>query len=200
MKQIWQGEIPGEAYAREKQKIFMRENRKPAYIGTAIVCGVFLLLCCLNVIEFDMIWKLALPVIIIMIGIKLIFGGIFSGKSAQMLKKAKENGADVKNGFAAFSGQDMNFDGEVFNGAELNAVFGGVKCDLRNAIIQNDCVITTSCIFGGIDILLPDHVNVKVNSNSLFGGVSDKKHSNSKDNTVTVYINSTCIFGGVDIK
>ncbi|MBQ6807248.1 MAG: hypothetical protein IJO97_07465 [Lachnospiraceae bacterium] len=44
MKQIWQGEIPGEAYAREKQKIFMRENRKPAYIGTAIVCGVFLLL------------------------------------------------------------------------------------------------------------------------------------------------------------
>ena len=35
MKQIWQGEIPGEVYAREKQKIFMRENRKPAYIGTS---------------------------------------------------------------------------------------------------------------------------------------------------------------------
>ncbi|MBO5209519.1 MAG: hypothetical protein J6B68_09280 [Lachnospiraceae bacterium] len=42
MRQIWQGEIPSEVYAREKQKILMRENRKPVYIGVAIVCSVFL--------------------------------------------------------------------------------------------------------------------------------------------------------------
>lgn len=44
MKQIWQGEIPGEVYARERQKVLMRENRKPVYIGIAIVCGAFLIL------------------------------------------------------------------------------------------------------------------------------------------------------------
>ena len=40
----------------------------------------------------------------------------------------KESGTELKNGTATFSGVNMNFDGEVFEGAELNAVFGGVKC------------------------------------------------------------------------
>lgn len=53
---------------------------------------------------------------------------------------------------------------------------------------------------GGADILLPDNVNIKVNSNSLFGGVDNKNHQNLKDNAHTVYLNGTCIFGGVDVK
>lgn len=88
----------------------------------------------------------------------------------------------------------------MFEGAELTAVFGGVRCDLRNAEINRDCVIDVSAIFGGIDIYLPPQVNVKINSTSIFGGMSDKKHQNSKDNTVTVYVNGTCMFGGVDIQ
>ena len=102
----------------------------------------------------------------------------------------------------------MNLDGEVFEGAELNAVFGGVKCDIRNAIIEKDCAITASAIFGGIDIFVPDNVNVKITSNSIFGGVSEKKHRPYMENAVTlyvenavtVYINASCIFGGVKIK
>ena len=94
----------------------------------------------------------------------------------------------------------MNFDSEEFNGAELTAVFGGVKCDLRNAIIEKDCAITATAVFGGIDIFVPDYVNVKINSNSIFGGVSDKNHRSSVPGAVTLYINATCMFGGVDIK
>lgn len=53
MRQMWQGEIPGEVYAREKQKILMRENRRPVYIGTAIVCSVFVVLWILiNIVLF----------------------------------------------------------------------------------------------------------------------------------------------------
>ena len=55
-------------------------------------------------------------------------------------------------------------------------------------------------IFSKADILLPDNVNIKINSNSLFGGIDNKKHKNSKDNLYTVYLNGTCIFGGVDVK
>ena len=54
--------------------------------------------------------------------------------------------------------------------------------------------------FGGIDILVPDNINVKINSNSIFGGVSDKNHRSSVPGAVTLYINATCMFGGVDIK
>lgn len=165
-----------------------------------LLIGIFLLLCCQNVLGFDMLWKLAVPAIIVIIGVKLIFGGLFGDRATKIIETSRKNGDNIKTGCATFSGQDINFDGEVFEGAELNAIFGGVKCDLRNAIFEKDCAITASAIFGGIDILVPDYVNVKVNSNSIFGGVSHKKHCPAPEGAVTLYINATCMFGGVEIK
>lgn len=165
-----------------------------------LLIGVFLLLSCRDILDFSMLWKLAVPAVIIVIGLKCIFGGMFGGKTDKIMAEMKADGASVVNGFAAFSGQNLNFDNEVFTGAELNAVFGGVKCDLRGAIIEKDCVINASAVFGGVDILLPANVNVKVRSNSIFGGVSDKKHSNSSQNAVTVYVNGSGMFGGVEIQ
>ena len=165
-----------------------------------LLIGVFLLLCCQNVLGFDMLWKLAIPAIIVIIGLKLIFNAVFGDKAAKMIVESRQNGNDVKTGCATFSGQDMNFDGEKFDGAEISAIFGGVKCDLRNAIIEKDCAVTASAIFGGIDIYVPDNVNVKISSNSIFGGVSEKKHRPYMENAVTLYINATCIFGGAEIK
>ena len=167
-------------------------------IGLAI--GVFLLLCCQNVLDFDMLWKLAVPVIIIIFGLKLVLGAFFGEKATKMLVDSRQNGDNIKDGCAIFSGQDLNYAGEVFNGAELTAVFGGIKCDLRNAIIQKDCAINATAIFGGVDILVPDGVNVKINSTSIFGGVSDKNHHANIPGAVTLYINATCMFGGTEIK
>lgn len=178
--------------------IFSEREKTGNIIGLLI--GVFLLLCCQNVLGFDMLWKLAIPAIIVIIGLKLIFNAIFGDKATEMIVESRQNGNGVKTGCATFSGQDMNFDGENFDGAEISAIFGGVKCDLRHAIIEKDCAITASAIFGGIDIYVPDNVNVKISSNSIFGGVSEKKHRPYMENAVTLYINATCIFGGAEIK
>lgn len=176
--------------------LFTGRDKSANIIGLLI--GIFLLLACQNVLDFDILWKLVAPVIIAVIGIKMIFGGI--GKDKRFIKCIDENKDNMKMVFSAFSGQDINFDNEVFRGAELTAVFGGIKLDLRNAIFEGDTVVNACCIFGGADIILPDNVNIKVNSNSLFGGIDNKKHQNSKDNVNTVYLNGTCIFGGVDVK
>lgn len=178
--------------------LFSEREKTGNLIGLAI--GVFLLLCCQNVLSFGMLWKLAVPAIIVIIGLKLIFGAVFGDKANKMIVEARQNGGNVKSGCATFSGQDLNFAGEEFTGAELTAVFGGVKCDLRGAVIEKDCAITATSIFGGIDIFVPYNVNVKINSNSIFGGVSEKNHRPADPNQVTLYINATCVFGGVDIK
>ena len=178
--------------------IFSEREKTGNIIGLTI--GVFLLLCCQNVMGFDMLWKLAIPAIIVIIGLKLILGAVFGDKAIKLLESSKQSGENIRIGCATFSGQDLNFDGEEFSGAELTAVFGGVKCDLRNAVINKDCAITATSVFGGITIFVPDYVNVKVNSNSIFGGVSDKNHRPSVQGAVTVYINATCMFGGVEIK
>lgn len=178
--------------------IFSEREKTGNIIGLTI--GVFLLLCCQNVLGFDMLWKLAIPAIIVIIGLKLILGAVFGDKAIKLLESSKQSGENIRIGCATFSGQDLNFDGEEFSGAELTAVFGGVKCDLRNAVINKDCAITATSVFGGITIFVPDYVNVKVNSNSIFGGVSDKNHRPSVQGAVTVYINTTCMFGGIEIK
>lgn len=51
---------------------------------------------------------------------------------------------------------------------------------------------------------MPEGINIVVKSNSIFGGVDDKrrKAKTEKENKdgVTIYVNATCLFGGVDIK
>ena len=167
-------------------------------IGLGI--GTFLLLCCQDILDFDMLWKLALPIIVILIGIKLIFSTVLDRKGAELMKKLRDNDGTMRSGTAVFSGEKMNFSGEMFQGAELNAVFGGVECDLRNAVIEEDCVIQASAVFGGIDIFVPGNINVQVSSNSIFGGVSNKTAKTNIVNAPTLYIKATCLFGGVDIK
>lgn len=67
-------------------------------------------------------------------------------------------------------------------------------------MIEQDCVIQASAVFGGIDILVPDNVNLKVSSNSIFGGVSNKVGLYQSGTLPTIYIKGICLFGGVDIK
>lgn len=176
--------------------LFTEREKTGNLIGIAV--GVFLLLCCQGILSFSMLWKLLVPAIIVIIGLKMVFTGLFGNKANEIISKMKENGNEPKVGCAIFSGCNLNYDGEVFEGAELTAVFGGVKCDLRNAMIEKDCAIQISAIFGGIDILVPDNINVKVGSNSIFGGVSNKTVAH--ENAPTIYVSGTCMFGGVDIK
>ena len=176
--------------------LFTEREKTGNIIGIAV--GVFLLLCCQDILNFSMLWKLLVPAIIVFVGLKMVITGLFGNKANEIMKQMKLEGKNPKSGCAAFSGCDLNYNGEVFEGAELTAVFGGVKCDLRNAIIEKDCAIQMSAIFGGIDIFVPAGINVKVSSNCIFGGVSNK--TTAHKDAPTVYISGTCMFGGVEIK
>ena len=178
----------------------IRDNAKIANL-IGLLIGIALLLACQKIIDFSLIWKLALPTILIIIGLSIVFKDTIGGKINKEIKNLNKNMAKGENDYCAtFSGEDIKFDGEEFKGANITAVFGGVKCDLRNAIINSDVVINTSSIFGGIDIFVPSNVKVKVKSSSLFGGVDNKSNTNPIDNAPTIYINGTAIFGGVDVK
>lgn len=177
--------------------LFTERDKTGNLIGIAI--GACLLLGCQGILSFDMLWKLLVPGIIVMIGAKMVFRGLFGNAVTDAARKLEENERGGQRvGCAVFSGCDLNFDNEIFEGAELTAVFGGVKCDLRNARIERDCAIKVSATFGEIDILAPDAVNVKADSTSLFGGISNK--TVSKNGVPTIYVHGTCMFGGVEIK
>lgn len=164
-----------------------------------LIIGILLLLACRNIINFEIVWKLLLPAIIIVFGLSLIFKNSIDKEVNKNIDKLNKK-LDQNNGYTAtFSGQDIKID-EEFKGTTLNAIFGGVKLDLRKATIKEDVVINATAVFGGIDIFAPDDVKVKIKSNSIFGGVSNKKDTDVTDKSKTIYINATCIFGGVEVK
>ena len=100
---------------------------------------------------------------------------------------------------AIFSSQDITFDYETFNGSTINAIFGGIDLNLRNAYFQEDVVLNCTSVFGGIDIHVPANINVQVSCIPIFGGVSNKRNGNNPG-APTLFINATCMFGGIDIQ
>lgn len=178
--------------------LFKEKEKTGNIIGLFI--GIVLLLSCQDIIDFNLIWKLIFPAILVAIGISIIFKDTVEGKVSKEIKKLNEKKIDNNEYCATFSGQDIKFDGEEFKGTDLTAVFGGIKCDLKKAVINSDVVINTSSIFGGITIYVPENIKVKIKSSSIFGGVSDERKYAEKDDSHVIYINATCLFGGVEIK
>lgn len=178
--------------------LFKDSEKTGNIIGLLI--GIALFLGCQDIVRFDLIWKLAFPTILVIIGLSIIFRDALGGKVGEEIKKINEKRSGENSYCATFSGQKVKFDKEVFTGADLTAVFGGVECDLRNAIIESDVVINVNATFGGIDIFVPSNVIVKTKSTSIFGGVENKSNTNNEENAHTIYINGTALFGGVEIK
>jgi predicted membrane protein len=174
------------------------ENKNKMSSLSGLGIGILLLLCYQNILNWDIIWKIALPIIIGVIGIKMIVSSFRKEKTSRIVNNIKIEGRDMQSGFAVFSGTELNFDDVVFDGAELTAVFGGVECNLTKAIIDRDCVIKVTCAFGGIDIKVPDNVKVVNNVACIFGGVDVDKSNNNAP--YTLYIEGVCTFGGVDVE
>ena len=165
-----------------------------ALIG--LLFGVFFLLHAWDILAMDLLWKSAVPIVIILIGLKMVFGN----KNKTPPPASPDGTQDCIRGVAVFSGHEMRLGGQTFRGAETVAVFGGVELFAADALIQQDCVIRATAVFGGVDLHLPPTVNVQVVSNGLFGGVENHHAGGIQEGVPTVYVHTTAVFGGVEIR
>ena len=69
--------------------LFKEREKTGNIIGLLI--GIVLLLCCQNVLSFDIIWKLGLPLILIIIGISFIFKDTFNSKVNEKTEKLNDS-------------------------------------------------------------------------------------------------------------
>lgn len=160
--------------------------------------GVVMLLAARNLIDFTIVWKLLFPSILVVFGISLVFKGFTGRDIKDKIKNIKIDNKDILHIDAVFSQEKMKIE-EEFRGSELNAVFGNLDLNLKNAKLKNDAFISASSIFGGITLYLPENVNLVVNSTNIFGGI-DNKYIKKSDAKITIYITATCLFGGIEIK
>ncbi len=172
------------------------KNYKDASAYIWLIIGIALLLAAQGIIDMSIIGKLILPAVLVAIGVGIIFKDTVSSKVNSKIDEL--NKSNKEEFYATFSGQKLNFAGDDFNGVSLNAIFGGIDLDLKNANIVEDKIINATSVFGGINILVPENINIQVKSTSIFGGVNNK--TKNKEEQPTIYVKAFCLFGGVDIK
>jgi predicted membrane protein len=165
-----------------------------------LIVGILLLLSSQGIINSRIISKLIVPVIFILIGIKIIFKDSFFNKTMYKSNDMNINRDGCLEYTAILSSQKDTYPNQQFYGASILAILGGMELNLMNARINEDIVINSTSIFGGVDIIVPSNVNVKISSIPIFGGASNKARPCMNANAPTIYINATCIFGGLDSK
>ena len=167
-----------------------------------LAAGVILLLAAQDVFSYDTAWKVILAVVLIAVGIYVIFKGVVhKNNDKEVEKKVRDlgDGKSMDSQIAIFSGSDRVYNGEVFSGSNLVAIFGGVDLDLRNAKIEKDTVIKAFCLFGGISIIVPEDVQVKIKSGFIFGGASDERKGEVNKGKYTIYLDAGGGFGGIGV-
>ncbi|MDR1585764.1 MAG: cell wall-active antibiotics response protein [Prevotellaceae bacterium] len=89
-----------------------------------------------------------------------------------------------------------------FKGAELNAVFGEIRFDLRKTSLpEGDTYLDVNAVFGGIIVFIPEEWSVEIRIDPVFGGYKDYRIlRESTDLSRRLIITGTCVFGGVEIN
>ena len=99
-----------------------------------------------------------------------------------------------------YGGDEYVYHGETFHGARLDAFCGGIRLDLREAVITEDEEIDIHTFCGGIELFVPTHVNVVVKSRSFIGGVGNHTTHTAAPQAPTLHIVASNFFGGVNVK
>lgn len=174
---------------------FLFQNGKSASFY-ALLLGVGIILYNQEIINFDIFWKTLLACFIVLIAVNL-FVSIFRKD-----KVVKSRNRSVPLYVGIFGEADEKVINDDFEGCTCISLFGSVDLDLSDVKLKKDIYIKTKSIFGGVDIFLPEGVNVITSGISILGGTENKvkKSSKEKKKVVNVYIESFCLFGGAEIK
>lgn len=158
-----------------------------------LLFGVIALLSSVGIIDWMKIRLLFFPALLVFIGLSVIFS-IFKRKPSEKL--GRESASKVN---AVFGANRKRLDGQVYEGGCVDAEFGGVELDLRNAVIEQDIAMNVSAVFGGVKIWFPPNVRVIVDNSSVLGGVKNNVRENNAYNVPTVRLRCCAIFGGIEL-
>jgi hypothetical protein len=149
-------------------------------------------------LDFSILWKAIGPLFIIFIGLTLLQGRSSVGR----------------NRFVVMSGLEFTKNAWDLKDETFTIFMGGIDMDLSLANIpEKETILIITTIMGGMDIKVPQDLEVECVSTSILGGVSffgegsggiiaNKRsiRKGAEGSTRRVKIFCTSIMGGIDIK
>ena len=113
-------------------------------------------------------------------------------------------GPDKETHLAIMSGFDRRGVWVVPQRMTVVAFWGGAELDLRQArFAAQECVITINAIMGGATVIVPPHVNVKMEGTGVMGGYSGPSglvDAQLSPDSPTVRIRGFAVMGGVNVE
>lgn len=182
--------------------LFTGKDKTGNLIGIAV--GVCFLLSANGI----SVWKFLLPAVLVAIGVGLLFPKSKKNEKieekVESLKKELSGEDDLQECLGLFSSKNVSAKKDGFRGAELTAVFGSVKFDLRGVTLEDDVLIEAAAVFGSISLYVDEGTEVRIRSASIFGGVGDEREKQPKSETAEetpiVYVNALSVLGGIKIN
>ncbi|MBP5473240.1 MAG: hypothetical protein J6X92_00595 [Bacteroidales bacterium] len=142
--------------------------------------------------------KIIIPGLLVLVGLNMLIYALFPKYHSS--KREWKSIQPTKDCQVSFSARNVNYEGQCFDGVNVNIYFGGARIDLRKSDIKDGSRINVHAMFGGVEIFLPEDINVEISSNCFVGGVDDNRTKSTTTQTKTIYIDANCTFGGVAIK
>jgi hypothetical protein len=102
---------------------------------------------------------------------------------------------------AIFGGVTRSGRWRVRKNIQALALFGGMDLDLRNAIFEAPVVeISGFWCFGGLDIKVPEGIDVRDQTAGVFGGTDIRDIGDPAPGAPTLVIKGMTLFGGVTVR
>lgn len=165
-------------------------NHNKLWDASLLIFGVCLFLAANELyLTYSNAWAIGLCLLLVNIGITVMVGNKNKRKRQGVLA-AKDNYIAVLS--------SCREKPEQFGGGKAVAVLGGVSLDLCDLDFKGDVYLTAVSVFGGIDIITNDNINVVFNTVNVFG--SNDNYQPSISGNPTLYISGCSVFGGIDVK
>lgn len=164
------------------------------YLWALLVIGLGVLL---QLKQFGIVdvnpWQLFWPAIIIVLGVS-----VMTSRGSSRGKIAASDREDV---MAILSGSEVRVESKDFKGSRVTSICGGAMIDLRKAVIKKEATIDVFAFWGGIEIIVPEHVMVKNNTSVIMGGVEQQAGGDAvKEGGPILYVTGDVVMSGVEIK
>ena len=176
--------------------------------GVLVLFGVLFQLDALGIAHFT--WGEIWPIAIIAVGAMVMWSSLQARKistiAGRIIGTPQVDPRTTLSEVAVFGAIERRITSPDFQGGVINAVFGSVELDMRDAtIVQDDAILEINSVFGSVELRVPEAWQIVSRGQAAFGSFQDDTRNYRNENPAnparkSLILTGAAVFVSVQIK